>query len=119
MANMISDDHVVLLEQTLHKNQQMIAENQKLREEMKAKEEEHSKVLREVLTELKNIRQKEDNVANRVRPQLQRNEEGTKSRFLQPVGAPYEKCLRHWQPKMIFLGFISQKGWTQLITAMF
>lgn len=72
MANMISDDHVVLLEQTLHKNQQMIAENQKLREEMKAKEEEHSKVLRKVLTELKNIRQKEDNVANRVRPQLQR-----------------------------------------------
>ena len=72
MANMISDDHVVLLEQTLHKNQQMIAENQKLREEMKAKEEEHGKVLREVLTELKNIRQKEDNVANRVRPQLQR-----------------------------------------------
>ncbi|XP_067025261.1 uncharacterized protein [Acropora muricata] len=72
MANVISDDHVVLLEQTLHKNQQMIAENQKLREEMKAKEEEHSKVLREVLTELKNIRQKEDNVANRVRPQLQR-----------------------------------------------
>ena len=71
MANVISDDHVVLLEQTLHKNQQMIAENHKLREEMKAKEEEHSKVLREVLTELKNIRQKEDNVANRVRPQLQ------------------------------------------------
>lgn len=48
MANMVSDDHVVLLEQTLHKNQQMIAENQKLREEMKAKEEEHSKVLPEV-----------------------------------------------------------------------
>lgn len=39
---MISDDHFVLLEQTLHKNQQMIAENQKLREEMNAKEEEHS-----------------------------------------------------------------------------
>ena len=38
----------------------MIAENQKLREEMKAKDEEPRKFLREVLTELKNIRQKQD-----------------------------------------------------------
>ena len=37
----------------LQKNQEMIAQNEKLREEMQAKEEEHNKVLREVLTELK------------------------------------------------------------------
>ena len=72
MADLITDEHVVLLEQTLQKNQEMIAENQKLREEMKAKDEENNKVLREVLTELKNIRQKQDDVGNRVRPQLQR-----------------------------------------------
>lgn len=47
----------------------MITENQKLREEMKARHEEHNRVLREVLNELQNIRQKHDDVGNRVRPQ--------------------------------------------------
>lgn len=68
---MITDDLVVLLEKTLQKNEEMITENQKLREEMKAKDEEHNRVLREVLNELQNIRQKHDDVGNRVRPQRQ------------------------------------------------
>ena len=71
MAETLSDEHVLLLEKTLQKNNEMIAENQKLREEMKAKEENHNKVLREVLNELQSIRQKQDN-GNRVRPQRQR-----------------------------------------------
>lgn len=61
MAETLSDEHVLLLEKTLQKNNEMIAENQKLREEMKAKEENHNKVLREVLNELQSIRQKQDN----------------------------------------------------------
>ena len=44
MAETLSDEHVLLLEKTLQKNNEMIAENQKLREEMKAKEENHNKV---------------------------------------------------------------------------
>ena len=71
MAETLSDEHVLLLEKTLQKNNEMIAENQKLREEMKAKEENHNKVLREVLNELQSIRQRQDN-GNRVRPQHQR-----------------------------------------------
>lgn len=71
MAETLSDEHVLLLEKTLQKNNEMIAENQKLREEMKAKEENHNKVLREVLNELQSIRQKQDN-RNRVRPESQR-----------------------------------------------
>ena len=51
-AETLSDEHVLLFEKTLQKNNEMIAENQKLREEMKAKEENHNKVLREVLNEL-------------------------------------------------------------------
>ena len=39
------DDHVVLLEKTLQKNQEMITENQKLLEGMKAKDEERNRVL--------------------------------------------------------------------------
>ena len=70
MAETLSDEHVLLLEKTLQKNNEMIAENQKLREEMKAKEENHNKVLREVLNELQSIRQKQDN-GNRVLPQRQ------------------------------------------------
>ena len=65
---MITDDHVVLLEKTRQKNQEMITENQKLGEEMKAKDEEHNRVLREVLNELQNMN---DDVGNRVRPQRQ------------------------------------------------
>ena len=45
LVDMISDNDVVLLEQTLHKNQEMMAENQEQREEMTAKDEEHCKVL--------------------------------------------------------------------------
>ena len=52
MAETLSDEHVLLLEKTQQKNNEMIAENQTLREEMKAKEENHNKVLREVLNEL-------------------------------------------------------------------
>ena len=51
-AETLSDEHVLLFEKTLQKNNEMIAENQKLREEMKAKEENHNKVRREVLNEL-------------------------------------------------------------------
>ena len=64
MAETLSDEHVLLLEKTLQKNNEMIAENQKLREEMKAKEENHNKVLREVLTSL--------------RSRLERNRNGSK-----------------------------------------
>ena len=85
MADMITDDHVVLLEQTLQKNQEMIAENQKLHEEMKAKDEECNKVLREVLTELKNIRQKNWTMLVTAYD-CNSNEKGTKSRSLQAVG---------------------------------
>ena len=81
-GGVITDDHVVLLEKTRQKNQEMITENQKLGEEMKAKDEEHNRVIREVLNELQNMN---DDVANRVRPQRQGKKKG-KFRYLQHVG---------------------------------
>ena len=52
-----SDDHVVLLERTVQANKDTIAENQKLREELKARDEDHQKVLGEVLKELQNLKE--------------------------------------------------------------
>ena len=49
----ISDERVLLLERTLQKNKEVIEENQKLRDELKARGEEHNKVLGEVLNKLK------------------------------------------------------------------
>jgi len=51
----ISDERVLLLERTLQKNKEVIEENQKLRDELKARGEEHNKVLSEVLNKLKDI----------------------------------------------------------------
>ena len=88
MAETLSDEHVLLLEKTLQKNNEMIAENQKLREEMKAKEENHNKVLREVLNELQSIRQKQDN-GNRVRPRMPTKNEQSPSSFSLSGQYPY------------------------------
>ena len=51
----ISDERVLLLERTLQKNKEVIEENQKLRDELKERGEEHNKVLSEVLNKLKDI----------------------------------------------------------------
>ena len=53
----INDDRVVLLEQTLETNKNVIVENQQLREEMKARDEDHSKVLQDVLKELRQLKE--------------------------------------------------------------
>ena len=55
MAN-FGDDHVVLLEETVQANKDAITENKKLRDELKARDEEHRKVLGEVLKELQNLK---------------------------------------------------------------
>lgn len=53
----ITDDHVVLLEETLQKNRDVLTENEKLQAELKAREESHSRVLQEVLKELQNLKE--------------------------------------------------------------
>ena len=51
----ISDERVLLLERTLQKNKEVIEENQKQGDKLKARGEEHNKVLSEVLNKLKDI----------------------------------------------------------------
>lgn len=51
------DEYVVLLEKTVEANKEAIAENKKLREELKAREENHQTVLGEVLKELQNLKE--------------------------------------------------------------
>lgn len=48
----ITDDQVVLLERTLQTNKEVIAENKKLQDQLKSRDGEHNKVLRDVLKEV-------------------------------------------------------------------
>ena len=56
MMAVINDDRVILLEETLKTNREMIEENKLLRDQLKAKEEENSKVLQDVLKELRDLK---------------------------------------------------------------
>ena len=53
----ISDDRVVLLEETLQTNRDVIAENQRLREQLHSRDEENRKVLQDVLKELRDLKE--------------------------------------------------------------
>ena len=57
MAAIINDDRVVFLEETLQTNRNVIAENQQLREQLNSMDEEHRKVLQDVLKELRNLKE--------------------------------------------------------------
>ena len=64
----ITDDHVILLEQTLAKNREVISENQKLREELKQRDEENGRVLRDLLNTVQQLQQ--DNRGNSKKRRL-------------------------------------------------
>lgn len=53
----ISDDHIVLLEETLQTNRDVIAENQRLHEQLYLRDEENRKVLQDVLKELRDLKE--------------------------------------------------------------
>ena len=57
MAEIITDDRALLLERTLQKNEEMLEENRKLREELKTREQDNNRVLQDVLTQLRTIQQ--------------------------------------------------------------
>ena len=52
----ITDEQVVLLEKSVQANRDALEENRKLREEIKAREDEHQKVLSDVLKELRELK---------------------------------------------------------------
>ena len=52
------DEYVVLLEQSIASNKHVVEENRRLRDELKTKEEQNSKVLSEVLKELQQLKEK-------------------------------------------------------------
>ena len=64
----ITDDHVVLLEETLAKNREVISENKKLREELKQRDEENGKVLRDLLNTVQQLQQDRSNSRKRRWP---------------------------------------------------
>ena len=51
-----SDDHVVLLENSVSANNQVLEENRRLREELKARNQEQDRALKAVLDKLKELR---------------------------------------------------------------
>ena len=53
----ITDDHVILLERTLQTNKDVIAENRKLQDELKLRDEEHNQVLHNVLKDLQELKE--------------------------------------------------------------
>ena len=58
MPEIINNDRVVFLEETLQTNRNVIAENQQLREQLNSMDEEHRKVLQDVLyRELRNLKE--------------------------------------------------------------
>ena len=60
----ITDDHVILLERTLQTNKDVIAENRKLQDELKSRDEEHNQVLHNVLKDLQELKENQKNSAN-------------------------------------------------------
>ena len=63
-----SDQHAILLEEAVKSNREVILENQKLREELKARDEGHNRVMRSVLDELEKLKERND------REQVQRSQ---------------------------------------------
>lgn len=61
----ITDVRVVLLEETLQKNQETLRDNQNLREELKSRDEAHNRVLKEVLQELQQLKDNQAAATNR------------------------------------------------------
>ena len=57
MAEVITNERIVLLENTLQANKEVIAENEKLRQHLKTKEEEHNQLLFDVLKELQDLKE--------------------------------------------------------------
>jgi len=68
----ITDDQAVLLERTLQTNKEVIAENKKLQDELKSRDEEHNKVLHDVLKELQDLKENQKNSENREQSRLAR-----------------------------------------------
>ena len=70
----ITDDHVVFLERTLQTNKGVIAVNKKLQDQLKSRDEEHNKVLRDVhvLKELQELKENRKNSANQEQSRLPR-----------------------------------------------
>ena len=71
----ITDDQVVLLERTLQTNKEVIAENKKLQDELKSRDEEHNKVLHDVLKELRELKENRKNSGNREQSRLPRKKQ--------------------------------------------
>lgn len=67
----ITDDQAVVLERTLQTNKEVIAEN----DELKSRDEEHNKVLHDVLKELQELKGNRKNSGNREQSQLPRKKQ--------------------------------------------
>ena len=61
----ITDDQAILLERALQTNKEVIAENRKLQDKIKSRDEEHNQVLHNVLKELQELKENRKNSANR------------------------------------------------------
>ena len=70
----ITDDQAVLLERTLQTNKEVIAENKKLQDEIKSRDEKHNKVLHDVLKELQELKQNR-NFGNQGQSRLSRKKD--------------------------------------------
>ena len=75
----ITDDQAILLERTLQTNKEVIAENRKLQDELKSRDEEHNQVLHDVLKELQELKENRKNFANREQSRLPRENTGSPS----------------------------------------
>ena len=62
----LQDDHVVLLEKTIKANEQIIRENDKLREELRSREKSQNEVLQDLMSRIQRL-QENPRFSNRKR----------------------------------------------------